>query len=51
MAKNSKVNDNSSPTPSTKVEEEKQKETPINKYSIYEIKSAIDTKIIEVYIR
>lgn len=27
---------------------EKVKEIPINKYSIYEIKSAIDSKIIEV---
>ncbi len=29
-------------------EPEKTKEIPINKYSIYEIKSAIDTKIVEV---
>lgn len=27
---------------------EKVKEIPINKYSIYEIKSSIDTKIMEV---
>jgi hypothetical protein len=29
-------------------EPEKVKEIPVNKYSIYEIKNAIDTKIIEV---
>merc|ERR1712151_428927 len=40
--KMSKVNDSNTPK-----EEEKQKEIPINKYSIYEIKSAIDTKITE----
>lgn len=28
---------------------ERVKEIPINKYSVYEIKSAIDTKIIEVF--
>jgi len=44
MAKDSKVNDANL----TSKEEVKQKEIPINKYSIYEIKSAIDTKIIEV---
>lgn len=45
MAKDKKVNDsNSSPSKP----EEKQKEIPINKYSIYEIKASIDTKITEV---
>ena len=43
MAKDSKVKDNKTPK-----EEDKQKEIPINKYSIYEIKAAIDTKIVEV---
>lgn len=35
-------------TETQKPEPEKIKEIPINKYSIYEIKSAIDTKIMEV---
>lgn len=45
MAKDSKVNDNNA-----NQEDTRQKEIPINKYSIYEIKSAIDTKITEVKI-
>jgi hypothetical protein len=48
MVKNSKVDNKSSASPA--VEEVKLKEIPINKYSIYEIKSAIDSKIIEVNI-
>ena len=43
MSKDSKVKDSKTPK-----EEEKQKDIPINKYSIYEIKAAIDTKIVEV---
>ncbi len=39
-----------STTPATKSpqEPEKVKEIPVNKYSIYEIKSAIDSRVVEV---